>query len=169
MYNDFIIVGPGSDPAGIEGMNQAEAALTKIAEAEAPFASRGDNSGTHKKEMGLWEKAGVEPSGSWYRETGSGMGQTLNTAAGMNAYALTDRGTWISFDNRQQLELLVEGDPDLFNPYGVILVSPKQHPHVKAEMGQKFIDWLVSDAGQKAIASYRLRGQQLFHPSASDD
>jgi len=169
MYNDFIIVGPGSDPAGIEGMNQAEAALTKIAEAEAPFASRGDNSGTHKKEMGLWEKAGVEPSGSWYRETGSGMGQTLNTAAGMNAYALTDRGTWISFDNRQQLELLVEGDHDLFNPYGVILVSPKQHPHVKAEMGQKFIDWLVSDAGQKAIASYRLRGQQLFHPSASDD
>jgi tungstate transport system substrate-binding protein len=169
MYNDFIIVGPGSDPAGIEGMNQAEAALTKIAEAEAPFASRGDNSGTHKKEMGLWEKAGVEPSGSWYRETGSGMGQTLNTAAGMNAYALTDRGTWISFDNRQQLELLVEGDPDLFNPYGVMLVSPKQHPHVKAEMGQKFIDWLVSDAGQKAIASYRLRGQQLFHPSASDD
>lgn len=166
MYNDFILVGPGSDPAGIEGMEEAPAALAAIARAEAPFASRGDASGTHKKERGLWQKAGIEPSGSWYRETGSGMGQTLNTATGMNAYALADRGTWISFDNRGGLERLVAGDPDLFNPYGVMLVNPEQHPHVKAEMGQRFIDWLVSDAGQQAIASYRLRGRQLFHPNA---
>ena len=168
MYNDFIIVGPGSDPAGVEGINQAEAALAQIAEAEVPFASRGDDSGTHKKAMGLWEQAGVEPSGTWYRETGSGMGQTLNTAAGMNAYALADRGTWIGFDNRQQLELLVEGDPDLFNPYGVILVNPEKHDHVKADMGQQFIDWLTSEEGQEAIASYRLRGEQLFAPNAAE-
>lgn len=166
MYNDFILVGPGSDPAGIAGMDDAPAALARIADAEAPFASRGDDSGTHKKELGLWDKAGVEPAGSWYREMGAGMGKTLNTAAAMDAYALADRGTWISFDNRQNLELLVEGDPDLFNPYGVMLVSPEQHPHVKAEMGQRFIDWLVSDAGQQAIAAYRLRGKQLFHPNA---
>ena len=169
MYNDFIIVGPGADPAAIEGMEEAPSALAQIADAEAAFASRGDDSGTHKKELGLWEKAGIEPSGSWYRETGAGMGRTLNTAAAMDAYTLADRGTWISFDNRRELELLVEGDPDLFNPYGVMLVSPEQHPHVKAEMGQRFIDWLVSDAGQQAIASYRLRGQQLFHPNANGD
>lgn len=166
MYNDFIIVGPRSDPAGVEGMKQAEAALARIAEEKAPFVSRGDDSGTHKKELGLWDKAGVEPSGSWYRETGSGMGQALNTAAAMNAYTLADRGTWISFDNRGELELLVEGDPDLYNPYGVTLVSPRQHPHVKAGMGRRFIDWLTSDEGQAAIASYRLRGQQLFIPNA---
>lgn len=172
MYNDFIIVGPGDDPAGVEGMENAPAALAEIAEAEAPFASRGDDSGTHKKELGLWEKAGVdvaEASGSWYRETGAGMGRTLNTAAGMNAYALADRGTWISFDNRQDLELLVEGDPDLFNPYGVILVNPEKHGHVKAEMGQQFIDWLTSEDGQEAIAGYRLRGEQLFMPNAGGD
>ena len=170
MYNDFIIVGPGDDPAGVEGMENAPAALAEIAEAEAPFASRGDDSGTHKKELGLWDKAGIdvaEEGGSWYRETGAGMGRTLNTAAGMNAYALADRGTWISFDNRQDLELLVEGDPDLFNPYGVILVNPEKHGHVKAEMGQQFIDWLTSEDGQDAIASYRLRGQQLFTPNAN--
>lgn len=166
MYNDFILVGPAADPAGIGGMQDASKALAAIAEAGAAFASRGDDSGTHKKELGLWDKAGVEPDGSWYREMGAGMGKTLNTAAAMDAYALADRGTWISFDNRQDLELLVEGDPDLFNPYGVMLVSPEQHPHVKAEMGQRFIDWLVSDAGQEAIASYRLRGKQLFHPNA---
>lgn len=166
MYNDFILVGPAADPAGIGGMQDASKALAAIAEAGAAFASRGDDSGTHKKELGLWDKAGVEPAGSWYREMGAGMGKTLNTAAAMDAYALADRGTWISFDNRQDLELLVEGDPDLFNPYGVMLVSPEQHPHVKAEMGQRFIDWLVSDAGQEAIASYRLRGKQLFHPNA---
>lgn len=171
MYNDFIIVGPDDDPAGIEGMENAPKALAEIAEAEAPFASRGDDSGTHKKELGLWEKAGIdvaEEGGSWYRETGAGMGRTLNTAAGMNAYALADRGTWISFDNRQDLELLVEGDPDLFNPYGVILVNPEKHEHVKAEMGQRFIDWLTSEDGQDAIASYRLRGQQLFMPNAEE-
>jgi tungstate transport system substrate-binding protein len=170
MYNDFIIVGPGDDPADVEGMENAPAALAEIAEAEAPFASRGDDSGTHKKELGLWDKAGIdvaEEGGSWYRETGAGMGRTLNTAAGMNAYALADRGTWISFDNRQDLELLVEGDPDLFNPYGVILVNPEKHGHVKAEMGQQFIDWLTSEDGQDAIASYRLRGQQLFTPNAN--
>lgn len=171
MYNDFIIVGPGPDPAGIEGMGDAAAAFARIARAEAPFASRGDNSGTNKKELEIWDAAGVDPtgaSGTWYRETGSGMGATLNTAASMNAYALADRGTWISFDNRQELELLVEGDERLFNPYGVILVNPERHPHVKTDMGQRFIDWLVSDAGQEAIASYRLRGQQLFHPNAED-
>ena len=171
MYNDFIIVGPDDDPAGVEGMENAPAALAEIAEAEVPFASRGDDSGTHKKELGLWDKAGIdiaEEGGSWYRETGAGMGRTLNTAAGMNAYALADRGTWISFDNRQDLELLVEGDPDLFNPYGVILVNREKHEHVKAEMGQQFIDWLTSEDGQDAIASYRLRGQQLFVPNAEE-
>lgn len=169
MYNDFIIVGPDGDPAGIRGMDDASGALATISEAEAPFASRGDDSGTHKKELGLWEEAGIdvaEDGGSWYRETGAGMGRTLNTAAGMNAYALADRGTWISFDNRQDLELLVEGDPDLFNPYGVILVNPEKHDHVKAEMGQRFIDWLTSEEGQGAIAGFRLRGQQLFTPNA---
>lgn len=171
MYNDFIIVGPDSDPAGIEGMETAPEAFSAIADAGAPFTSRGDNSGTHKKELGLWEKAGIDPAGdggSWYRETGAGMGRTLNTAAGMNAYTLADRGTWISFDNRQDLEILVEGDPDLFNPYGVILVDPERHGHVKAEMGQRFIDWLISDEGQQAIAGYRLRGEQLFMPNAED-
>lgn len=171
MHNDFIIVGPDSDPAGIEGMEEAAEAFSTIAAARAPFASRGDNSGTHRKELGLWEEAGIDPAGdggSWYRETGAGMGRTLNTAAGMNAYALADRGTWISFENRQDLELLVEGDPDLFNPYGVILVNPEKHDHVKAEMGQQFIDWLISDEGQEAVAGYRLRGEQLFMPNAEE-
>ena len=171
MYNDFIVVGPTGDPAGIEGMDRAAPALAAVARAEALFASRGDDSGTHKKEMELWQAAGIDPTaagGNWYRETGSGMGRTLNTAAAMDAYTLADRGTWISFDNRRDLELLVEGDPALFNPYGAILVSPEQHPHVKAEMGRRFIAWLISDAGQDAIAAYRLRGQQLFHPAAGD-
>ncbi len=169
MYNDFILVGPGADPAGIDGMSDAPAALGAIAEAEAPFASRGDNSGTNKKELELWSAAGVDPqdaSGDWYRETGSGMGKTLNTAAAMDAYALADRGTWISFNNRRDLELLVEGDERLFNPYGVILVNPKRHEHVNAEDGRRFIDWLTSPEGQEAIASFRLKGQQLFHPNA---
>jgi len=169
MYNDFIIVGPGADPAGIEGMESASEAFAAIAESEASFTSRGDDSGTNRKELEIWAEAGidvVENGGSWYRETGAGMGQTLNTAAGMNAYALADRGTWIGFENRQDLELLVEGDPDFFNPYGVILVNPEMHDHVKAEMGQRFIDWLISKDGQKAIASFRLRGQQLFIPTA---
>jgi tungstate transport system substrate-binding protein len=169
MYNDFVIVGPASDPAGIKGGENAVDALKAIAEAEAPFASRGDDSGTHKKELGLWQETGIDvagASGSWYRETGSGMGPTLNTAAGMGAYALTDRGTWISFENRQDLEILVEGDERLANPYGIILVNPEKHPHVKQEMGQAFIDWITSDAGQQAIADYKLGGQQLFFPNA---
>ena len=169
MYNDFVIVGPENDPATIEGMNDAPAALERIARARATFASRGDNSGTHKKELGLWQAAGIDPAasdGNWYRETGSGMGATLNTAAGMDAYALADRGTWISFNNRQRLRTLVEGDPRLFNPYGVILVNPEKHPHVNAEAGRAFIDWVTSPAGQRAIADFRLRGQQLFTPNA---
>ena len=169
MYNDFVIVGPGHDPAGVRGMDDAAAALAKIAAAEVPFASRGDNSGTHKKELGLWEAAGLDPTSgmaSWYRETGSGMGPTLNTAASMNAYALADRGTWIAFNNRQELEVLVEGDPRLFNPYGVILVNPGRYPHVNADAGHRFIQWVTSAEGQQAIADFRLRGQQLFHPNA---
>ncbi|MCB1753566.1 MAG: substrate-binding domain-containing protein [Gammaproteobacteria bacterium] len=169
MYNDFVIVGPSSDPAGIRGMQDAKAALKKIAGSKALFASRGDNSGTHKKEVALWKAAGIDPtgaSGTWYRETGSGMGATLNTASGMSAYTLTDRGTWISFKNRGDLRILAEGDADLFNQYGVILVNPAKHPHVKADLGQAFIDWILSDAGQNAIAGYKLEGQQLFFPNA---
>ena len=169
MYNDYVVVGPASDPAGVAGMTDAGAAFAKIAEAKAPFASRGDDSGTHKAELGIWQKAGVDvaaASGEWYRETGSGMGATLNTASGMNAYALTDRGTWLSFENPGELEIVVEGDPRLFNPYGVMLVNPEKHPHVKAEDGQAFIDWLVSDEGQQAIADFQINGQQLFFPNA---
>lgn len=172
MYNDFVIVGPNSDPAGIRGMKGASEAFAKIAEAKATFASRGDDSGTHKAELRLWKEAGIDiekTGGSWYRELGSGMGPTLNTAAQMPAYTLADRGTWISFENRGPLEILVEGDPKLFNQYGVILVNPKKHPHVKQEAGQAFIDWLVSDEGQQAIADYKLNGQQLFFPNASKD
>jgi tungstate transport system substrate-binding protein len=169
MYNDFIIVGPPSDPAGIAGMKDAAAAFRKIADEKAVFASRGDNSGTHKKERQLWQEAGVDPtaaSGQWYRETGSGMGATLNTAVGMSAYTMTDRGTWISFGNKGDYKILVEGAPNLFNQYGVILVNPEKHPRVKAAEGQAFIDWLLSDEGQQAIASYQLDGQQLFFPNA---
>jgi len=168
MYNDYVIVGPAADPAGVRGMQDAGAALARIAAARAPFASRGDNSGTHKAELRLWQEAGVDlqQAGRWYRETGSGMGPTLNTAAGMDAYALTDRGTWLSFRNRGSLEILVEGDSRLFNQYGVILVNPARHPHVKAAMGRAFIDWLVSAAGQQAIADFRVGGQQLFFPNA---
>jgi tungstate transport system substrate-binding protein len=169
MYNDFVIVGPASDPAGIAGMKNADEAFEKIAEAKAPFASRGDNSGTHKAELRLWKKTDVDPvhaSGDWYLETGSGMGATLNTAVGKHAYTLTDRGTWLSFANKDDFKVLVEGDPELFNQYGVILVNPEKHPRVKAEKGQAFIDWLTSGAGQKAIASYKIDGQQLFFPNA---
>ncbi len=169
MYNDFVIVGPQDDPAGVGGGQDAAAALRKIAGAEAPFASRGDDSGTHKAELKLWREAGVDveaASGTWYRETGSGMGPTLNTAAGMGAYALTDRGTWLSFQNRGDLEVLVQGDNRLFNQYGVILVNPEKHPNVKAELGQRFVDWLVGKEGQAAIASYRINGEQLFFPNA---
>jgi tungstate transport system substrate-binding protein len=166
MYNDFVIVGPTDDPAGISGTKDAPAALAKIAEAKANFASRGDDSGTNKKELELWKAAGVEPSGDWYKSLGAGMGATLNTAAAMPAYTLTDRATWISFENKGPLEIDVEGDPNLFNQYGVILVNPEKHPHVKKDDGQAFIDWLISAEGQQAIAGYKLNGQQLFYPNA---
>jgi len=171
MYNDYVIVGPKSDPAGIARMEDAPAALERIAAAKAPFASRGDDSGTHKKELGLWREAGVdiaEASGAWYRETGSGMGATLNTASGMDAYALTDRGTWLSFANKGELEILVEGDPRLFNQYGIILVNPAKHPHVKEELGRIFIDWMLSDEGQDAIGEFEIEGQQAFFPNAGE-
>jgi tungstate transport system substrate-binding protein len=166
MYNDFVIVGPADDPAGIAGGDDAVAAFTAIAGSQSPFASRGDESGTHTAELALWEAAGIAPSGDWYRELGSGMGATLNTAAQMPAYTLTDRATWISFENRGPLKIVVESDGRLFNQYGVILVDPARHGHVKAEAGQAFIDWLVSSEGQRAIASYHLDGQQLFFPNA---
>lgn len=164
MYNDFVIVGPKADPAHAKGNDVVEA-LEKIAAAQAPFASRGDKSGTDAAEKRYWKEAGIKPGGGWYRETGSGMGPTLNTASGMNAYALTDRGTWLSFKNRGELGVLVEGDTQLFNQYGVMLVNPARHPHVKKEMGQKFIDWLLSPTGQQTIAHYQIGGQQLFFPN----
>jgi tungstate transport system substrate-binding protein len=168
MYNDFIIVGPQADPVGIKGMSEAPAALAKIAAAAAPFASRGDDSGTHKAELRLWKEAGVDvkaASGTWYRETGSGMGPTLNTAAGMEAYALADRGTWLAFKNKGDLQILVEGDKRLFNQYGIMLVNPTKFPHVKATDGQTFVDWVISPEGQQAIANYKIGGQQVFYPN----
>lgn len=170
MYNDFVIVGPAEDPAGLRGSSDAVASLARIAEAAAPFASRGDDSGTNKAELRLWAETGIDArsaSGRWYRETGSGMGATLNTAVAMGAYAMTDRATWIAFANKGGHEILVEGDPRLFNQYGVILVNPARHPHVKAEEGQAFVDWLRSPEGQGAIASFRIDGQQLFFPNAA--
>ena len=169
MYNDFVLVGPETDPAAVLGGESIEEALAQIAGAEALFASRGDSSGTHKKEMALWGATGVDPvaaSGGWYRETGSGMGATLNTGIGMGAYVLTDRATWVTFGNKQDYVIAVEGDPDLFNQYGVILVSPDACPNVKSEAGQAFIDWLLSSTGQARIAEYRVDGQQLFVPNA---
>ena len=166
MYNDFVIVGPAGDPAGVKGMNDVKAALTKLAEAKAPFASRGDDSGTHKKEMSLWKTAGIEPGGEWYRSTGSGMGATLNAGVGMGAYVMTDRATWISFGNKGDYEIAVEGDEAMFNQYGVILVNPEKCPSVKQAEGQAFIDWLLSAEGQNAIRSYQVYGQQLFFPNA---
>ena len=169
MYNDFVLIGPAADPAGVRGMTDAAAALARIATAAAPFASRGDDSGTHKAELALWRKAGVDQqaaSGTWYRELGAGMGATLNTAAAMGAYTLADRGTWTSFANKGELGLLVAGDPVLFNPYGVILVNPARHAHVKAEDGQTFIDWLTGPAGQAAIAAFTRDGEPLFFPNA---
>lgn len=169
MYNDFVLIGPKADPAGIRGGRDAVAALTAIARAEAPFASRGDDSGTHKAEMKLWSATGIDvarASGTWYRALGSGMGATLNTAAGMGAYVLSDRATWAAFQNKADLEILVEGDRALSNQYGVILVNPAKFPHVKAADGQAFIDWLLSDEGQQAIASFTIDGQQVFYPNA---
>ena len=169
MYNDFIIVGPSSDPAQILHIDTVEQAFAAIAAAGHRFASRGDDSGTHKKERGLWTSAGVDTkavSGTWYRETGSGMGATLNATSAMNGYTLADRGTWLSFRNKGELDVLVEGDKRILNPYGVILVDKKRHPHVKADLGQTFIDWLVSEEGQKAIAAFTINGKQLFKPNA---
>ena len=169
MYNDFVIVGPAADPAKITGLKDAAKAFKKIAEAQAPFASRGDDSGTNKAELKLWQDAGVDPkpaSGTWYLETGSGMGATLNTAVGKQAYTLTDRGTWLSFANKADFKVLVEGDPKLFNQYGVILVNPAKHANVKAKEGQAFIDWLTGSEGQAAIAGYTIGGEQLFFPNA---
>ena len=169
MYNDFVITGPPSDPAGIKVMKDAPAVLAKIASAKALWVSRGDNSGTHIRERALWRASGIDPtgaSGKWYREAGSGMGATLNTAVGMGAYTLTDRATWVSFRNQRAFEVMVEGDRRLFNPYGAMLVNPARHPHVNAAGGRAFITWLTSAEGRAAIAAYKVRGVQLFHPSA---
>ena len=169
MYNDFVIVGPEADPAGVGGMDDVEAALSQIAAAGALFASRGDDSGTHKKEMALWSAAGVDPtagSGAWYRETGSGMGATLNAGIGMGAYVMTDRATWFSFGNKQDYAIAVQGDADMFNQYGVIPISPEHCPSVNVDAAQTFADWLLSAAGQEAIGAYQVAGQQLFFPNA---
>ncbi|GGG28450.1 extracellular solute-binding protein [Chelatococcus composti] len=168
MYNDFILVGPKSDPAGVRGTGDVVKAFQAIAEKKSPFVSRGDDSGTHKAELALWKLAAIDPKagGSWYRETGSGMGPALNTAAGMDAYILADRGTWLSFKNRGDLAILVEGDDRLFNQYGIILVNPARHPHVKEKEARAFIDWVLSPEGQAAIASYKIEGEQLFFPNA---
>ena len=169
MYNDFVIVGPASDPAKIAGLKEADRAFKRIAEAKAPFASRGDDSGTNKEEMRIWNVAGVDAkkaSGDWYLETGSGMGATLNMAVGKRAYTLADRGTWLSFANKDDFKVFVEGDPKLLNQYGVILVNPGKHPNVKAKQGQMFVDWLIGKDGQTAIASYKIGGKQLFFPNA---
>lgn len=169
MYNDFVFVGPSSDPAGISVGKSAVEALNKISKSQSLFASRGDNSGTHKKELALWQVARLKPlsaSGSWYRETGSGMGATLNAAVGMAAYTLTDRATWISFNNKQDFRILLEGDDSLFNQYGVIAVNPAKCPQVKFEAAENFVDWLLSNKGQAAINAYRLQGKQLFYANA---
>ncbi|HKU05309.1 MAG TPA: substrate-binding domain-containing protein [Bradyrhizobium sp.] len=170
MYNDFILVGPNSDPAGVKGGKDIVAAMTAIKNKAAPFVSRGDKSGTHAAELALWKAAAIDIAGAdkgpWYREIGQGMGAALNTASAMNGYVLADRGTWLSFKNRGELGIIVQGDKRLFNQYGVILVNPEKHAHVKKDMGQAFIDWLVSSEGQKAIADYKINGQQLFFPNA---
>ena len=170
MYNDFVVVGPAADPAGIAGSSDIVAALGTIAEGGKIFVSRGDDSGTHKKELSLWREARIEPasaSGGWYRESGSGMGATLNIAVGMDGYTLTDRATWIKFGNKANHKIAVEGDKRLFNQYGVILVDKAKHPNVKSELGQAFIDWLLSAEGQHAIAEYKVNGEPLFVPNAA--
>ena len=171
MYNDFILIGPKADPARIGGGKDILGALKKVQAAEAPFVSRGDRSGTHMAELGLWKASGIDldkVKGPWYRDTGQGMGPALNTAASMGAYILADRGTWLAFKNRGELTILVEGDKRLFNQYGVMLVNPDKHPNVKEDLGQQFIDWLVSPVGQKTIADYKINGEQLFYPNAAD-
>jgi tungstate transport system substrate-binding protein len=171
MYNDFVLIGPKSDPAGIKG-NDIAAALKSIKEKQAPFVSRGDRSGTHIAELALWNRdAGIDidkDKGGWYKSIGQGMGAALNMASASNAYVLSDRGTWLSFKNKGDLQILVEGDKRLFNQYGVILVNPEKHPTVRKDLGQEFIDWLLSPEGQKAIANYKINGEQLFYPNADD-
>ena len=171
MYNDFILVGPKADPAGIKGSKDITAALGAIKAKGADFISRGDKSGTHQAELSLWKVAGIDiakDKGPWYKEIGQGMGAALNTASASNAYVLADRGTWLSFKNRGELGVAVEGDKRLFNQYGVMLVNPEKHPSVKKDLGQQLIDWLVSPEGQKAIADYKINGEQLFYPNAND-
>lgn len=170
MFNDFILIGPGSDPAGVAQATEVVDALARIASHGSAFVSRGDDSGTHKREIALWRSAGVDAasaSGTWYQELGNGMGATLNTAAAKNAYTLCDRGTWLSFQRRKELKILSEGDQKLMNPYGVILINPKRFVHVKALEGQMFIDWLISSEGQQAIEDYKIGGEQLFFPGAT--
>jgi len=171
MYNDFVLIGPNSDPAGIKGTKDIVAALKTIKDKGAPFISRGDRSGTHIAELNLWKTAGIDiekDKGPWYKSIGQGMGAALNTASASNSYVLSDRGTWLSFKNRGELVIAVEGDKRLFNQYGVMLVNPAKHPTVKKELGQAFIDWLVSPEGQKIIAGYKINGEQLFYPNAND-
>ena len=168
MYNDFVLIGPKSDPAKIVGGKDIKVAFQKIAAAQAPFVSRGDKSGTHAAELRYWKDSGVAvaPTPTWYKETGSGMGPALNTASAMNGYILADRATWLAFKNRGDLTILVQGDPKLFNQYGVMLVNPAKFPHVKKAEGQAFIDWIISKSGQDVIASYQISGEQLFFPNA---
>jgi len=169
MYNDYVVVGPSEDPAGIRGLGDAVAGFKKIAETGSTFVSRGDDSGTHRAELRFWQEAGVDAraaSGTWYLEAGAGMGATLNIAAAKPAYTLSDRGTWLSFENRADLELLLAGDPRLFNQYGAMLVNPERHPHVKKDWGMAFLDWITSPEGQEAIASFTIGGEQLFFPNA---
>ncbi|MGA7528851.1 MAG: extracellular solute-binding protein [Pseudolabrys sp.] len=171
MYNDFVLIGPKGDPVGIKGMKDVAKALQVIKDKQADFISRGDRSGTHIAEINLWNGSGIDidkEKGPWYKSVGQGMGAALNTANASNAYVLSDRGTWLSFKNKGDLQILVEGDKRLFNQYGVMLVNPAKHPNVKKDLGQQFIDWLVSPEGQKAIADYKINGEQLFYPNASD-
>jgi tungstate transport system substrate-binding protein len=171
MYNDFVLVGPAVDPAGIKGSKDITAGLKAIKNKGVAFISRGDRSGTHAAELALWKQAGIDiakDKGAWYKEIGQGMGAALNTAQASSAYVLADRGTWISFKNRGDLVIAVEGDKRLFNQYGVMLVNPQRHAHVKTDLGQQFIDWLISPEGQKAIATYKINGEQLFYPNATD-
>lgn len=171
MYNDFVLIGPKSDPAGIRGVKDVAKAFQTIKDKQAPFISRGDRSGTHTAELKLWKDASIDidkDKGPWYKSIGQGMGAALNTAGASNAYVLSDRGTWIHFKNKGDLQILVEGDKRMFNQYGVMLVNPQKHPSVKKELGQTFIDWLISPEGQRAIANYKINGEQLFYPNASD-
>jgi len=171
MYNDFVLIGPTSDPAGIKGTHDIVAALRTLEAKALPFVSRGDRSGTHIAELKLWQTAGIDiaaDKGRWYKEIGQGMGAALNTAAAIDAYVLSDRGTWLAFKNKRDLVIAVEGDQRLFNQYGVMLVNPAKHPTVKVALGQRFIDWLISPEGQRAIAAYKINGQQLFFPNAGD-